>query len=207
MTDAADAVIDLYRRHARAWTRARVAQAMVEEGWLERFRRLLRVGGTVLDIGCGAGVPVARHFVSKGHPVLGIDSSPAMIALFEDNLPGMAAQLADMRSLRLDRGFDGLIAWDSFFHLSPADQRSMFAVFRDHAEPLAPLMFTSGPAHGEAIGTLEGEPLYHASLDEAEYRALLDHHGFDVVRFVAEDPGCGGRSVWLARRRQARRPQ
>jgi hypothetical protein len=130
-----------------------------------------------------------------------------MIALFEGNLPGMAAQLADMRLLRLNRRFDGLIAWDSFFHLSPADQRSMFAVFRDHAEPLAPLMFTSGPAHGEAIGTLEGEPLYHASLDEAEYRLLLDHHGFDVWSHVAEDPECGGRSVWLARRRQARHPQ
>jgi hypothetical protein len=62
-------------------------------------------------------------------------------------------------------------------------------------------MFTSGPSHGEAIGTLEGEPLYHASLDPAEYRELLDTHGFDVVRHVAEDPECGGHTVWLARLR------
>jgi hypothetical protein len=26
------------------------------------------------------------------------------------------------------------------------------------------LMFTSGPAYGEAIGTYRGEPLYHGSL-------------------------------------------
>ncbi len=33
----------------------------------------------------------------------------------------------------------------------------MFPIFRDHAEPEAPLLFTSGPAFGEAIGILEEE--------------------------------------------------
>ena len=105
-----------------------------------------------------------------------------------------------MRSLSLGRKFDGLIAWDSFFHLTADDQRAMFAIFRDHAASGAALMFTSGPAHGEAIGEFEGEPLYHASLDADEYRALLAAHGFRVVRHVADDPACNGHTVWLARR-------
>ena len=106
-----------------------------------------------------------------------------------------------MRSLSLDRRFGGLIAWDSLFHLAPDEQRLMFPVFRDHALPGAPLLFTSGPAAGEAIGTLQGEPLYHASLGPGEYRLLLGWHGFDVVAHAAEDPDCGGHTVWLARRR------
>ena len=63
------------------------------------------------------------------------------------------------------------------------------------------LMFTSGPAFGEAIGELEGEPLYHASLEIDEYRALLAQNGFEVVCHTIEDPDCGGHSVWLAQRR------
>ncbi|WP_312011819.1 MULTISPECIES: hypothetical protein [unclassified Bradyrhizobium] len=59
-------------------------------------------------------------------------------------------------------------------------------------------MFTSGPAHGEAIGSYRGEPLYHASLDATEYRVLLCANGFDVVAHVVEDPDCGGHTVWLA---------
>jgi hypothetical protein len=59
-------------------------------------------------------------------------------------------------------------------------------------------MFTTGTHAGEAIGTFKGEPLYHASLDPDEYRELLDQHGFDVVSHVAHDPGCGGRTIWLA---------
>ena len=64
----------------------------------------------------------------------------------------------------------------------------MFPVFRAHAAPRAVLMFTSGPAHGEAMGTFEGEPLYHASLDSAEYRALLDENGFAVVARLRTGP-------------------
>jgi SAM-dependent methyltransferase len=192
--------MDLYRRHAGAWTAARGTE-LRERVWIERFAGLLVPAATVLDIGCGSGEPIAVDLVRRGHPVTGIDSSPEMIALFRANLPDQAAAVADMRSLSLDSKFGGLIAWDSFFHLTPDDQRLMFPVFRDHARTGAPLLFTSGPAFGEATGTLEGEPLYHASLGPEEYRLLLDRNGFDVVAHIAEDPDCDGHTVWLARRR------
>jgi SAM-dependent methyltransferase len=197
---AAERIVDLYRRHARAWTAARGTE-LRERAWIERFAGLLVPAATVLDIGCGSGEPIAVDLVRRGHPVTGIDSSPEMIALFRANLSDQAAAVADMRSLSLDSKFGGLIAWDSFFHLTPDDQRLMFPVFRDHARTGAPLLFTSGPAFGEATGTLEGEPLYHASLGPEEYRLLLDRNGFDVVAHIAEDPDCDGHTVWLARRR------
>jgi hypothetical protein len=36
----------------------------------------------------------------------------------------------DMRHLAMDETFDGLIAWDSFFHLTQNDQRAMFPGLR-----------------------------------------------------------------------------
>jgi hypothetical protein len=106
-----------------------------------------------------------------------------------------------MRTVSLAKVFQGILAWDSFFHLDQDDQRQMFSRFQAHAAPGAALMFTSGPLHGEAIGLLQGEPLYHASLDAAEYRDLLEEQGFAVVATVAEDQDCGGRTVWLAQLR------
>lgn len=79
----------------------------------------------------------------------------------------------------------------------------MFPIFGAHAKPGAPLLFTSGPRHGDAIGSFEGEPLYHGSLDASEYRGLLRDNGFAVVDHVADDPTCGGHTVWLARRDKA----
>ncbi len=199
MTDPAEAIIALYRRHARTWAAAR-GERLPEREWIDRFAALLPARGRVMDLGCGPGVPVARHLSGLGHAVTGIDSAPEMIAQFRASLPGAEAVVADMRTLDLGRTFDGILAWDSFFHLAHAPQRAMFPIFRAHAAPGAPLMFTSGPEYGEAIGLLEGEPLYHASLDPAAYRALLDANGFQVVDHMAEEPAAGGRTIWLARR-------
>jgi hypothetical protein len=113
-------------------------------------------------------------------------------------LPQQTWRVGDMRSLSLDQVFNGILAWDSFFHLCHDEQRRMFPVFRAHAAPRAVVMFTSGPAHGEAMGTFEGEPLYHPSLDSAEYRALLDENGFAVVAHAVEDRTCGRHTIWLA---------
>jgi hypothetical protein len=63
-------------------------------------------------------------------------------------------------------------------------------------------MFNSGPKHGEAVDTYRGDPLYHASLDAAEYTALLDQADFEVVAHVVEDPDAGGRTAWVARSRR-----
>lgn len=199
MEDEADRVVGLYRRHARAWAADR-GGAPAEGAWLDRFLALLPPGGAVLDIGCGSGEPIGRRLVESGHRVTGVDSSPEMVAMCRERLPGQDWRVADMRALSLGRAFHGVLAWDSFFHLRHGDQRRMFPVFRAHAAPGAALMFTSGPAHGVAIGTFRGEPLHHASLDGAEYRALLEAKDFGIVAQAAEDPTCGDRTVWLARR-------
>ncbi len=203
MSIDAERIIDLYERRAGAWVNARLRESdrFYERGWLERFRALIPPGGSILDIGCGAGEPIAKYFSEHGYAVTGVDSSPAMISMFQTRLPGQQAIISDMRTLSLKRVFHGVLAWDSFFHLGYEDQRRMFPIFRAHAAPRAALIFTSGPAHGEAIGRLEGEPLYHASLAAAEYRKLLNDEGFAVVATLAEDQACGGRTVWLAQLR------
>ena len=201
MASDADRIVDLYQRHAQAWAQAR-DEVLFETAWLDRFLALVPAQASILDIGCGSGQPIARHCIDKGFTVTGIDSAPAMIDMCRAHAPEQTWIVADMRTLDLDRAFAGVLAWDSFFHLSWDDQRRMFPIFRKHAAPGAPLMFTSGPSHGEAIGRWQGEPLYHASLSEDEYRALLDANGFDVVSHVVEDPQCGRHTVWLARMRR-----
>jgi SAM-dependent methyltransferase len=200
MNALADEIVGLYERHARAFDADR-GRILFEKAWLDRFVALLPKGGTILDIGCGSGEPIARYLIDLGFKLTGVDASPTMIGLCRRRFPGQAWCIGDMRELALEQKFDGLIAWNSFFHLSPEDQRLMFPRFRAHAAVGgAALLFTSGPAHGEAIGSHCGEPLYHASLAAEEYRALLDDNGFAVVRHIAEDPDCNGHTVWLAHR-------
>nr|WP_249128111.1 class I SAM-dependent methyltransferase [Bradyrhizobium lablabi] len=159
----------------------------------------MRHKAAVLDLGCGGSTPVARHLADHGVRVTGVDGSASLIALCRDRLPDHEWIVADMRSLRLARTFDGILAWDSFFHLSPGAQRAMFSIFAAHAHQNTLLMFNTGPTFGEAIGSYRGDPLYHASLDCAEYEQLLMRHGFNIIDHVIEDRQAGGRTVWLAK--------
>ena len=197
----ADRIIGHYEKHAQVWDGDR-GRNLFEKSWLDRFLTLTGdADASVLDIGCGSGEPIAQYLISQGRKVTGIDAAPTLIDLCRARFPTHDWFVGDMRKLALGRQFNGLIAWDSFFHLTPADQRPMFPLFRQHAAPGAALMFTSGPSHGEAIGSYRGDPLYHGSLAPEEYTRLLAHNGFTVVAHTAEDPECGGHTIWLAQRR------
>lgn len=193
-------IVGLYQRHADAWDRGRRAELVIERAWMDRFTAVLQPGASILDVGCGSGQPIARYLIERGYHVTGIDSSAPLIEKCRARFPRNQWIVADMRTLALSRTFDAIIAWDSFFHLSHEHQRAMFPIFRQHANPGAPLLLTTGTGHGVAIGSLQGESLYHASLSPAEYRELLDTHGFAVVAHTVEDPDCGRHTVWLAQR-------
>ncbi|WP_194095800.1 class I SAM-dependent DNA methyltransferase [Marivivens aquimaris] len=196
-----ETTLAVYDRIAGDWDRYR-DRRLTERAWLDRMLAAApRNKGkrTVLDLGCGSGRPIATYLADRGAQITGVDGAPRMTELFTHNLPSATVHTADMRGLDLGRTFSAILAWDSFFHLSPADQRQMFAVFAQHAAPDTILMFTSGPDEGVEMGEVVGEAVYHASLSPEAYRDLLTRHGFEELMFKPEDPDCGGHSVWLAK--------
>ncbi|QBH96367.1 class I SAM-dependent methyltransferase [Limnobaculum zhutongyuii] len=199
---AADKIIELYQTHAKEWDSLR-GKSLNEKAWLDKLISILpdSNNATVLDIGCGSGEPIAQYLIEQQIALTGIDSSSSMIEICQRRFPDSQWRVADMRTLSLNQKFDGLIAWDSFFHLNHEDQREMFQIFSAHAKSGSALMFTSGPEHGEAIGRFCGKQLYHSSLSEDEYRHLLNLNGFDVIDHIVEDPECGHHTIWLARHR------
>jgi len=206
MKEMAGRIIAHYERHARDWDidRNRNIEPWNDKPWHDRFVAALPHSAAVLDLGCGAGSPVAAFLAEHGLRITGVDSSPTLISLCRERLPDHEWLVEDMRKLELPRNFDGILAWDSFFHLTPDDQRRMFEVFARHAAPSA-VMFNTGPVHSENVGSYRGDPLYHASLNPDEYTALLGGIGFEVVAHAVEDwQTGGGRTVWLTRTRAMR---
>ena len=192
-----DDIISLYERKSAEYDRVR-GRGLQELEWLERFCSFIPDGGTILDLGCGSGEPLATYFVGRGYRVFGVDGAPSMISLCRSRLPEQEWLVHDMRGLVLDRRFDGVLAWDSFFHLRAADQRLVIQQFGTYARQGAPVLFTSGHEAGEAIGTLCGEPLFHESMAPETYRRLLSEAGFAVEHHVAVDSSCGDHTIWLA---------
>src|SRR5690606_16926928 len=164
----------------------------------DRFRALLPPGGRILDVGCGAGEPIAAYLAQAGHPVTGVDFAAPMLAIARRRLPRGDWRCADMRTLALSERFAGVVGWDSFFHLTADEQRGTLPRLAAHLAPGGALLLTVGPHAGEVTGRVGGDRVYHASLSPAEYERILAGLGLAIVRFVPEDPACGGRSVLLA---------
>ncbi len=190
-------ILPTYERVGPAWAAER-SRTLFERPWLERMLAAAP-GPRVLDLGCGTGTPIATWLDAQGAEVTGVDGAASMIAGFRTSLPHRPSHQADMRHLSLGRRFDAILGWNSFFHLCPADQRRMFAVFAAHAAPRAIVMLTTGPSASERIGRVVDAPVYHASLAPDDYRRLFATHGFSELAFAPEDPECRGHTIWMAR--------
>lgn len=189
----------VYERQAAAYD-AKRSRALFEARWLARFTASLRDRARVLDLGCGAGEPIARWFIAEGFQVTGVDFAAPMLEIARERWPRGDWRQADMRDFDLGETYDGIVAWDSFFHLRPDEQRICISHMARHLDPGGSLLMTVGPEAGEASGIVGGETVYHASLSPAGYAGCLEDNGLRLTGFLAEDPETNRHSVLMARK-------
>ena len=198
MDDRTRNAIDTYNIIAD-WYSDNRCQVLMEKHYLDQLISKINKTRTVLDFGCGTGMPIANYLLSQGLYVTGVDASNKMLTIARQQLPNTEFIQCDMRQLTMTKKFDAIIAWHSFFHLPYEDQPGMFEVFKRNLNPNGLLLFTSGQTREEAWGTNGGQQLFHASLDTQEYQCLLKKHNFEVLTHKADDETCGNATVWLAR--------
>jgi ubiquinone/menaquinone biosynthesis C-methylase UbiE len=190
---------EIYERNAARFDRER-STVLFEKAWLDRFLAELPNGAHVLDVGCGSGRPITAYIAAQGYAVTGVDFAQGMLDLAAARLPECTFVKADMRTLDLGTQFDGVIAWNSFFHLEPKDQKQALKRFADHLKSGGTLLTTIGPNASEVTGCVGDDLVYHASLSPDDYRATCHDEGLSIVDLVLEDPACDFHSVLLARR-------
>lgn len=199
MTADPEGIRDVYESQAAVYDAQR-SRALFEARWLARFAACLPPGGRVLDLGCGAGEPIARWFIAEGFRVTGVDFADAMLEIARSRWPDGDWRQGDMRNFDLGQTFDGIVAWNSFFHLTPEEQRGCIGRMAAHLKPGASLLMTVGPEAGEVAGTVGDQTVYHASLSPAQYATCLEQNGLRLTGYLAEDPETNKHSVLMARK-------
>ena len=90
--------------------------------WTRLLLERLAPASTVLDLGCGPGVPTAAAFASAGHHVVGVDISPRQIELARTNVPDGEFVVGDVTEFDAEPGsFDAVMALYSLTHI-PRDK-------------------------------------------------------------------------------------
>lgn len=186
-----------YDAIAHAFAEMRV-DFYAEQPYLDLLCDSLPEGASILDVGCGSGVPIAAYLISKNHQVTGIDASQALLAIAREKCPTMTTQHGDIRDLSLTKTFDGIIEWWCLFHLPKEDQIKMIKRFATWLKPGGLLQFTTGSSEFESENAdMLNQPLRFYSCDPKQYEDALQANQFQLLFCESDQPG---HLVWMAKR-------
>ncbi len=147
---------------------------------VRKWARTLPGGATVLDLGCGPGLPITEVLVADGLNVFGVDASPSFVLAFRRNLPNTPVVCESVQDSRFfDRTFDAVLAWGLMFLLSPEDQRRLIQRIADRLVSGGRLLFTSPAEPAVWNDVMTG--LQSRSLGSDEYRQQLSAVGLAVT--------------------------
>jgi SAM-dependent methyltransferase len=172
----------------------RFSSSAVRDVWLARFVALLPKKANILDLGCGAGVPVAKRLVEMGHDVTGVDGSTRQIWLARARVRAATFLHADMTSIGFpSASFDGVVAFYSITHVPAAEQGLLLARIGCWLRPAGVFVgsFGAGAAH-DWVGEWLGAEMFFGHNDEATNVALvrqaeLDPRRVEVMKQDNED--------------------
>lgn len=155
---------------------------------LDDLRRRLPPSGDLVDLGCGAGEPVATSFLKGGWRVTGVDVSQGMLDLANRYAPGMVTIHADMRDVSFpSESVDAVTAVYSLFHVPRVDHPALFAHIRTWLRPGGLVLFTYATrdytGHDQFQGTISfmGRDLFYSHTTPDELMTQLAEADLTVV--------------------------
>jgi ubiquinone/menaquinone biosynthesis C-methylase UbiE len=173
---------------------------------LLRFCRMMRKGADVLDMGCGAGVPVTKGLVSKGFKVTGIDFSKNMLALARKNVPAAKFKRMDMTKMKFKaNSFDGVVSFYAIIHVPREKHSRMYKSLHRIIRPGGVFLVNAGGMDKDGWEGYEedylGAPMFWSYYGPEKTSKIIEDAGFRICWSKVLRLG-GEKQFWvLARKR------
>ncbi len=169
-----------YDRCATAYDEARQREANPE---LALVSSRLTDGAQVLDIGCGAGVPIARALAQRFF-VTGVDISGEQIRLARQHVPSGKFIQADIMAVDFPEAtFDAVVSFYAIFHIPREEHAELLGRIRRWLKPGGYLL-TTVSAQEETPYTEDGffgVQMYWSNYGLDHYCRLLKSLGYQLL--------------------------
>jgi SAM-dependent methyltransferase len=162
--------------------RGRAPSTAIGTAAVRSWARTLPPGATVLELGCGTGLPITRVLLEQSLNVYAIDAAPTLVAAFRRNFPDTPVVCESVGdSLCFERTFDAVLAWGFIFLLPADEQRRLLRRMGTTLVPGGRLLFTSCSGVEPLVWNDAMTGLESRSLGAVEYRRELAAAGLSVI--------------------------
>jgi len=149
---------------------------------VEAFIDTLPPNATVLELGCGDGIPLSRLVIQKNHRLFAIDNSAKMVNKFRCNFPGIVAKCAPIQdTVFFSTSFDAVIAWGVLSHLLCCEQEAVIKHAAKCLKPGGRLFFTAQKEIINGVCTMDGVDFPYVSLGNQSYTSILKQSGMRLA--------------------------
>jgi cyclopropane fatty-acyl-phospholipid synthase-like methyltransferase len=158
---------------------------------LDLLTRRLPDAAHLLDIGCGAGVPIAR-LLSQRFRVTGVDISAGQVRRARANVPTATFIQADIMTVEFAPAtFDAAVAFYSIFHIPRDEHPDLFHRIRHWLKP-GGYLFATLSTSAESPYTEDdffGTTMYWSSHSLEDYKTTLADIGFTLLEITTVGHG------------------
>jgi SAM-dependent methyltransferase len=157
---------------------------------------------SVLDLGCGAGVPVTQWLAAR-RPVVGVDLSLRQLQLARRHVPGADLIQADMTQLAFPaESFGAVVAMYAIIHVPREKHRPLLERIHHWLRPGGGFLATWPMNHweGEEADWLSwGAPMWWSHFGRDANLAMIEAAGFDIE--LAQDRHGDENWCWVLARK------
>lgn len=149
--------------------------------YLTRFIQYLPKQAHVLDLGCGAGIPIDDVLLKRGFLVTGLDFSSQQLNLARRNCPRAEYIQQDLDTLKPHQfATDGIVCLYTIFHLPRIHHAEWLRTISTFLPPNAPLLISMGDQAFEGWHTFHGQEVWSSHFGPTENRTMLRSAGFTI---------------------------
>jgi cyclopropane fatty-acyl-phospholipid synthase-like methyltransferase len=173
-----------YDRIAVEYNEGRLRESRDSDSLLPLLEKL-SPASRVLDLGCGAGVPITRALAQR-FEVVGLDFSARQIELARRQVSIARLVIGDISSCEFATGsFDAVVSFFAIFHTRRESHGDLFRRIHRRLKPGGYFLATLS-LHSEADYTepdFYGAEMYWSNFGLDEYRQLLRTTGFELLDY------------------------
>lgn len=167
--------------------------------FVSQLLKYLPKQSTILDLGCGAGVPVDDVFLKAGHQVIGIDISPEQIKLARKNCPGGEFVVGNIAELKAgEYKANAVVSFYTLFHVERDLHGKVLKVIASYLPKGGMLLLTMGDREFEGEHEMYGEKMWSSQFGTAKNRKVVEQAGFRVLLDELENSGGERHQVIMA---------